>query len=122
MTPQQPPKIQRHHFKNVKPQWESINKRQPDLNLSCEFLLKLPWIKTTVNLTLADPTSHEKVNANDFELMEQTNTSTAQCKQLCGNGNVWPELLPIMCDNYKQSKWSCTKISMKKVNFIRNLN
>lgn len=112
------PKVQ--YFKDVKPQWENINKRQPEVLMTKEFLMKLPCIKTSISITLSDPKTKSKVTTNDFDLMKETNTSTALCEQLCGNGSICPELLPVMCDNYKQSKCSCTNICVKKVNFIRS--
>lgn len=104
-------------FRDVRPVWENINKRQPAMLMTKEALINLPCIKTSINITLTDPSSKVKMSANDFDLMKDTNTSTALCKQLWGNGSICPELLPVMWDNYRESKCNCTTIWVTKVNF-----
>lgn len=97
-------------FRDQKPIWDNnrFNGRNTDNKVDTimtkEFLTKLPCIKTSISVTLTDPKSKNRVAANDFDLMMDSNTSTALCSQLCGNGSICPELLPVMCENYKQSK------------------
>lgn len=89
-------------FKGQKPLWDGRrtssknNENKVDTMMTKEFLTKLPCIKTSISITLTDPKSKNRVAANDFDFMMDSNTSTALCSQLCGNGSICPELLPVM--------------------------
>lgn len=82
------------------------------MSIPPEILLKLPCIKESVKFSTSSGAT------NDFDLMMETNTSTNQWKVLWSKGDICPELLPVMCDTYKQNKWSCTNVCRKKVAFL----
>jgi len=84
-------------------------------NIPKNLILDLPCIKKSINFKGTGSNDGNMKSTNDFDLMMETNTSSAQCTQLCGNGSVWPEILPVLCDNYKQSKWNCTNVWIQKL-------
>ena len=110
--------VSRDVFIEPKPQWENMNSNTPanrEKAFANEDLLNLPCIKSKMGYTTVDPRANMKHYTNDFDLMMEANTSTAQCRHLWGNGSICPELLPVMCDNYKNSRWNCTNIWKKKM-------
>ncbi|CAI2385665.1 unnamed protein product [Moneuplotes crassus] len=107
------------NFKNEKPRWDRINRLLSGpmkATIPSEILLNLPCIKESFNF------GSPQNPITDFDLMMETNTSTKQCRQLCGNGNVCPELLPVMCESYKQNKCNCTNVCKKKLKFLDSEN
>ena len=68
-----------HFFIDVKPQWESINRQQQNISIYDKAIInKLPCIKSSIKFIVTDPNTGKNSTFDDFTMMKETNTSTAQ--------------------------------------------